>query len=89
MHVTNELHPHSRTKTHRGEGTAVLVTHSLLNDGMFMLHVPLLHGRVDDQLIQLHGGADNRVRLRAPQRKKVNKKCTRTHAHTLTQGQVS
>lgn len=32
-----------------------LPTHSLLDEGVFVLHLPLLHGRVDDQLVQLHG----------------------------------
>lgn len=33
---------------------AVLWPHPLLDEGVFVLHLPLLHGRVDDQLIQLH-----------------------------------
>ncbi len=33
---------------------AVLLSHPLLDEGMFVLQLPLLHGRVDDQLIQLH-----------------------------------
>lgn len=36
----------------------VLLSHSLLDEGMFVLQLPLLHGRVDDQLIQLHTTGD-------------------------------
>lgn len=36
----------------------MLLSHSLLDEGMFVLQLPLLHGRVDDQLIQLHTTGD-------------------------------
>lgn len=32
----------------------VRLSHSLLDEGMFVLQLPLLHGRVDNQLIKLH-----------------------------------
>lgn len=45
-----------------GQSKVVLLSYSLLDDGMFVLQLPLLHGRVDDQLIQLRGANDSRVR---------------------------
>lgn len=32
----------------------MLLSHSLLDEGMFVLHLSLLHSRVDDKLVQLH-----------------------------------
>lgn len=37
-----------------GKFRVVLLSHPLLDEGVFVLQLPLLHGRVDDQLIQLH-----------------------------------
>lgn len=32
----------------------MLLSHPLLDEGMFVFHLPLLHSRVDDKLVQLH-----------------------------------
>lgn len=45
---------------------AVLFSHPLLDESMFVLQLPLLHGRVDHQLVQLKHKAEavrGRVRL--------------------------
>lgn len=35
-------------------GAGAALSHPLLDEGVFVLHLPLLHGWVDDQLVQLH-----------------------------------
>lgn len=35
-------------------GAGAALSHPLLDEGVLVLHLPLLHGRVDDQLVQLH-----------------------------------
>lgn len=35
-------------------GAGAALSHPLLDEGVFVLQLPLLHGRVDDQLVQLH-----------------------------------
>lgn len=32
----------------------MLLSHPLLDEGMFVFHLPLLHSRVDDKLVQLN-----------------------------------
>lgn len=36
-------------------GAGAALSHPLLDEGVLVLQLPLLHGRVDDQLVQLHG----------------------------------
>lgn len=36
------------------EQVRAALSHPLLDEGVFVLQLPLLHGRVDDQLVQLH-----------------------------------
>lgn len=49
--------PFGRLKNEGRRGSAgagAALSHPLLDEGVFVLHLPLLHGRVDDQLVQLH-----------------------------------
>lgn len=59
--------------------TVVVLSHSLLDEGVFVLQLPLLHGRVDDQLIQLHRANDSRVNETG----KLNCERMHTYMHTL------
>lgn len=53
-----ELHGSDSGNWHAGKsqsaGAGAALSHPLLDEGVFVLHLPLLHGRVDDQLVQLH-----------------------------------
>lgn len=53
-----ELHRNDSGKLNKGKsqsaGAGAALSHPLLDEGVFVLHLPLLHGRVDDQLVQLH-----------------------------------